>query len=309
MIINVNETNAISAELKAIVRKSLPKRDQAVYFESLRPKSRGTTVLPIDRIYDPFKVNELGDKGAFVDIAYVTGRNPGKKLGDVASDVVGRIQFTKNEMGRIAIRGGNRDDEQKFTFMFLTNHNANNHKKDWFVATEMKQPCFKFIEPGVSASVAIEKERDMRKAGAVIDEMEPAKLREFAAGLDFKNINKFTTDDEIRLQLIRISKTEGGAAKILGLDKDVNVKMKSVLKDAEKLKIIERDAALNSFVWSDSKDLICLVPPGKNLYDFMVGYFLDKGAKSYETIQQLVVREKESGKKEKPDKEPVVKNK
>ncbi len=226
-------------------------------------------------------------------------------------DVVGRIQFVKADLGRIAIRGGNRDDEQKFTFMYLTNQNANNSKKDWYVASEMKQPCFKFIEPGVSATVAIEKERAIRQAGAVIDEMEPSKLREFAAGLDFKGVNKFTSDDEIRLQLIAITKKEGGAEKILGLDKDVNVKMKSVLKDAEKFNIIERDAALNSFVWSDSKDLICLVPPGKNLYSFMVDYFLNKGSKSYEMIVQMVERAKEKPDKkeepEKPIKEPAKK--
>lgn len=307
----VNKVNILSPELKARIKAALPKQGQVVYFESLRPKARGTTAVSIDRIFDPWHgKNDDGEfVGDYVDIAYITGRNPGKGAGEKPTDTYGRIQFrNRPDGGRIAIRGGNRGDELMFEYLFLTNQNQSNSlgKAPWFVASEMRQPCFRTVQKSLDATQIVEKKRAIRQAGQIIDEMPDEKLREFAIGLDFKGINKFSSPDEIRVQLLKMADSDGGAERILGLDKNVTVKMKVCMKDAERYSVIKRDSALGFFVWGNSGEPICVVPPGKNLFEFTINYFLtDKGKISYDMIKTLVEQEKEREVVQKKVEEPV----
>ena len=286
---DVNKWNNLSEKLRQVVREALPKQGQVLYFESLRPNGRGTTVLPKDRIFDPY----AGENGEYVDIAYITGSQPGSNNGkEQDPNVYGRIQFRKSEGGTIPIRGGNRQDELKFTYLFLTNQNRTNKGQPWFVDPIGRKSCFRLVKASQDADAVIETERKIRMAGDKIDEMPDSRLREYAIGLDMKGITKFSSPNEIRVKLIKMTKTREGAERVMGLDKDVNIMIKNVLKAAEALNVVKRDTALGCFLWANGGDVICTVPPGKNAYQFMTEYFqTPKGSEVYKVISAMVDRE------------------
>jgi hypothetical protein len=283
--------NEISPELAAIVNEARPKKDQTIWFESVRPKSRGTTVLPHDRIYDP----GIED---FVDIAYITGTTPAKGPGGTAKENIGRIQFTRNDFGRMGIRGGSKKDDILFTFLFLTNQNATNQGKPWFV--EGNNLVFKQDEPKKRSADSIAFDRQVRQAMDSIDMMDRGKLIEIASGLDMDWVNDSTADDEIIRVLYDISKKNPG--KVLGLDKDVSLKMKSDVKDAERLGVIKKNDELQMWVWPESQERICSYQEGMSPADSMVAYFKGTGSKTYQYILQLNDREKDLRQKKKDNK-------
>jgi hypothetical protein len=280
--------NTISDQLKEIIRKRLPATGQTVYFQSIRPNAAGTTVVPKDRIFDPF-AND--GKGEYVDIAYVTGHNPN-------GPILGRIQFRKADGGRIAITGGNRSHENLFVYLYLTNQRIGSNKEPWYVATEGRSKIFSMDEPAQTAKQKLEFKRRVRWAGEIIDKMGDNTLRDFASGLDMKGINQFSDPDEIRLKLEGIA--EKDPDKIITLDRDLTIPAKVLVKEAEKLGVIQKDSQLQQYVWPDSGELICVAPPGKDLRDTLVTFLLSiKGIETHKMLQALV-----DGKKE--QKKPVV---
>ena len=276
-----------------------------MYFESLRRTSRGTTVLSKDTIYDPFAKNENGGHGKYIDIAYIVGRRPTVDSNGREQDPneFGRIQFRKKQDGgQILIRGGNKRDELLFDFLFLTNQSQSNVGKEWFIPNEMRGPCFRFVQKHMDATAELEKDRKYRLAADRIDAMPDSKLREFAEGLDLKGVNKHTSEDEIRVKLLKLAKAEGGPDKILSIDKDITFHVKVKLKEAEKLGIVARDNQINSLVWADSGEPIVNIPPNKNVYEFLTAYFVGKGSKVFEMIGTLVDRKNELKKAEEANK-------
>jgi hypothetical protein len=281
--------NQISPELLAEVRQFLPKKGQTIYFESVRPKARGTTVLPHDRIYDPYKKE-------YVDIAYVTGNAPGK------GETVGRIQFSKLAGGRLQITAGNKDHENKFIYMYLCNFRAENvsdpktkEPAPWFVASEGRQPVFKLPSAKLTAQDKIRIDREIRYAKNAIDEMGESELRQFALGLDMKGINQHSDPDEIRVQLFKIAESgEGrGAEKIKRLHTDSNLKANILIKEALKAQVLVFNAPLKVWEWADGGEAICVVPDGKKPNDAMITYLLsNKGSKVYEHISTLLEAKK-----------------
>jgi hypothetical protein len=266
----------------------------------VRPKARGTTVFPIDRIFDPYVKNEEGESvGDYVDIAYVTGTKPATAK-EKATDIIGRIQFTYTSDGRIGIRGGNRTDELLFQFLYLTNQNRNTTGKAWSVPGSGKKPLFFIVEPSKTAKDKNDFRRKVRMAGEAIDKMPDSKLRDFAIGLDMKSINTFSGVEEIKDQLYKVA--EKDPDKIIGLDKDASLKIKIDIKEAEKLGVIERDTNLGMMVWPDTKEPICTIPPGKDMYTVLTAYFLGKGSEAYSIIKQLVEKKQEAQKAGKAEK-------
>ncbi len=298
---NVNLVNNLSPGLRKLVKDAMPKNGQTFWFVSVRPNARGTTVLPYDRIFDPFG-GEDGN-GDYIDIAYIIGRDPGKGPNGRPQDNLGRIQFTKASAGRIGVRGGDKDGELKFEFMYLTNQLRNNAPtkedpdgKQWFVPG--KQQVFYMQEPEKTAAQKLEDNRKIRQAGAAIDDMPESKLRDFASGLDMTGITKFSSDDEIRVKLLQMANTVQGATRVLSLDKDTNLTMKIQVKSAEKLNIISFDQALSSWIWVDGQDTICVVPPGKTKYDPLVVFLLStKGSSTLKLLTQILNKESQEEKK------------
>ncbi len=297
--INLKKVNVLSEKLEQEVKRAMPKPGQMIWFTSVRPNARGTTVLPYDRIFDPYAPNTEGTEGDYVDIAYITGRDPGKGPGGLPKDILGRIQFNKPADGRIGIRGGDRAGEQMFKFLYLTNQLRNNQPtqanpegKGWFVPGK-QAVCF-MEEPDKTADQKIEDARKIRNAGQAIDDMSDSKLRDFAAGLDMKGITSGSTSNEIRVKLLAIANTVQGAERVLSLDKDASLKVKIDVKEAEKLKIIRRNSELRTWNWVDGDEVICVIPPGKKDYDPIIAFFLGKGSESYRLVKQLADKERKS---------------
>jgi hypothetical protein len=292
-VTTVVKYNQISPQLLAEVKQYLPKKGQTIYFESVRPKARGTTVLSHDRIYDPYKQE-------FVDIAYVTGNAPGK------GETIGRIQFNKLGGGRLPITAGNKDHENKFIYMYLCNFRAENatdpktkEPAPWFVASEGRQAVFKLPSAKLTAQEKIKIDREIRFAKQAVDEMGENELRQFALGLDMKGINQHSDPDEIRIQLFKIAESgEGrGAEKIRKLHSDSNLKANILIKEADKAKVIVYNSPLKQWEWTDGGEAICIVPDGRKPYDAMITYLLSsKGLKVYDMISTLV--EARKGQKE-----------
>lgn len=277
------KVNGISEELANLVKAAMPKPGQVVWFESIRPKARGATVLPYDRIFDP----NLGESGEYVDIAYITGREPAKGPGGTPKEIHGRIQFTRLNHGRIGIVGGNKQDEQMFFYLFLTNYNTTNVDKPWFIPG--KNPVFRQDATARREEEQIEFDRKVRQAQDAIDKMTPTKLREIASGLDLK-FAKGSKGNETSViaALYKIAKTN--PSKILGIDKDVSIKMKSDVRRAEKLGLIKYDPALKIWMWPETGDKICTLNPTKSAVDSMVAYFLSSGGKTYTFLLDQIER-------------------
>lgn len=300
--------NELSQTLLDRVKVFLPKKGQTVYFESIRPKARGTSVLPFDRIWDPHK-NE--GKGDFVDIAYLTGwTNPKPK--EPSLPVFGKIQFTKDGFGRIAITGGNRDHENMFTFMFLTNQRTQNVGTPWYVNKQGSHGIFKLLEPKKSAIDQMEVERSIYSAMGAIDLLSGIKLREIALGMDLKGITEHSDEEEIRLELIKIAKKPDGrgAEKILNLENDERVKAKALIKHASRLQLIQRDDALRVWIWPDTLETICVIPEGTKGEDALVSFLVDnhiKGTAIYRHLKELVNNMKKTVEDERIPPAPEVK--
>lgn len=303
--------NDLSSALAAEVRKFLPKKGQVIYFESIRPKARGTSVLPYDRIHDPYK--GANGEGDFVDIAYITGYTS-PKPGEPSMPVFagGRnIQFTRDMGGRIAIHGGNRDHENLFMFLYLTNQRTQNSGAKWFVSAQGRHGIFKMVEPKKTAADQMKIKRDITKAMQVIDNLAGIKLREIALGLDLKGITEHSDEDEIRLQLAKIAeKPDGnGAAKIINLENDEHVKAKTLIKHATRLGLIVRDDVLRIWVSPDTGDQICTIPPNMKADDALVTFFVDnkvKGGDWYRHLSQQVQSLRKKDEEIKPAPEPEV---
>lgn len=291
MSATTKKVNELSEKLLEIVREAMPKKGQTIWFESVRPKARGTTVVPYDRIFDPF----AGPAGEFVDIAYITGTEPAKGPGGTPKDLIGRIQFTRADFGRMGLRSESKSDQLLFQYMFLTNQNVSNRDKPWYV--EGKPSVFKQDEPRRRAADAIEFDRKVRQAMDAIDRMEKAQLLEIASGLDMDWVNEHTDESEIISLLYDIAKKN--PARVLGLDKDVTLKMKADVKLAEKLGIIKRNDQLQMWVWPESGEKICIYQPDKDTATSMVAYFMGTGSKTYQYIRNMIDAEIESKKQSK----------
>jgi len=305
---NVNSRvvyNKISDKLREEVRKALPKRGQTIWFKSVRPKGRGSTVLNTDRIFDPW-ARDLGNgkfEGEFIDIAYIVGQAPGK------GDQFGRIQFTRGQGNVLPIKGGNLADERLFQYLFLCNSLKNNGKKvngqyvcPWFVENSGRRFVCQMQEPAVSAKEKNDRRRKIRQAGEVIDLMGPVELFDFALGLDMKGINKFSDEEEVRARLGDIA--EKDPDKILRLNSDIGVKLNIMIKNAEQFGVVTHNKGLGVYEWPDTGEVICMTPPGKGPREALTAYLLsDKGAETLRFIQGLVNAKKEEAKEEpKPEK-------
>lgn len=278
--------NKLSPELAKIVNEARPKRGQIVYFQSLRPQAGGTSVRNIDRIFDPWAKNPDDDKlkGDFVDIAYVTGQTPARG-GMPAMHNYGRIQFTKSAGNMLGLSSNNKGEETLFTYLFLCNSNKLNMDKPWYAPSENQQPLFEMQLPEMDAKSKNDLRRRVRLAGDKIDNMPESKLRDFAISLDMPGINEFSGMEEVRNQLYLIS--EKNPDKIMNMDKDVNLAMKLVIREALKYGIWEEDKALKLFVWPETKDPVFLMTPGQDLYAETIKYLLGNGVDTLSMVQTL----------------------
>lgn len=307
----MEEINVLSPELMKIVNDARPKKGQVIYFESLRPQAGGTSVKNPDRIYDPFWKNEDGTKGRYADIGFVLGQLPAQ--GNLpARHNFGRIQFTKSAGNMMPTSGNNRADDNLFLYMFLTNWNKANIKKDWYAPSDGQMPLFTQQAPAVSAKEANEYRRLVRLAGEKIDNTPNSKLLDLALALDMKDINEFSDLEEIRNKLYLIVEGDpkrnikGNPDKVLNMDKDVNLNMKLFIKEALKYNIWVEDRALRLFIWPDTQDPVFVMAPGQDLYAECIKFLMSSGGqRTHSLVSGLIEKAKAKEKKKKSYVEPT----
>lgn len=287
----MSSVNNYSAELRSAITKARPQKGQKFWFTSMKPGARGTTVLPYDTIWDPWVKDSSGkDIGAMIDIAYLTSSQPvwgDNRVGSLKEiKNLGRIQFQKPSGGRLAITGGDPQSERLFEFMYLTGQVQNTQDKDWYAPRPGRSFVCKMQEPDKTDTQKLEFNRKVWQAGQLIDEMGESKLREFASGLEMPKYNKFTSPDSIKVYLVGIAGSNPD--KVLMLDKDENLKIRTLVKAALKHGIIVHDSQIGVYKWPESGDRICLIPPGEKPLAAIANYLLGDGKKAKDYISKLV---------------------
>lgn len=295
--------NNISPELAKKVNEARPKPGQTIYFNSLRPKAGGTTILPRDRIWDPYIKDEKGkDKGDWVDIAYITGQLPATGALP-ARHQFGTIQFRRISYNVIGVSGNNKADSVLFMYLFLTNYNKANIGKPWYAPSDGQGSYFEMVVPEKTAEEQNKFRRKRRQAEEKIDNMPDSKLLDFSLALELQGITEFSKMEEIRNKLYAIA--DKNPERIQNMDKDVNMNMKLLIKEAIKFKIWEEDKAKQLFLWADTKDYVFLMSPGQDLYAKTIEYLKSAGQDTYTLVKELIekAKTKESKKKGSGDKE------
>jgi len=299
----MSSVNNFSPQLREAINKARPKRDQTFWFVSKKPGRRGTTVLPFDTIWDPWAVeNEDGSfEGRMVDIAYLTSSVPAWGLNKVGSlkDItnLGRIHFAKLDGGRLPIIGGNPTHERLFDFLFLTSQVENTKTKEWYAPKAGRSPACYMQEPDKTDDEKLDFNRKVRAAGDLIDSMPEGKLRELAIGLEMPKYNKFTSVGSIKVYLLGIANSKPD--KIMTLDKDESLKIKTLVKAALKHGIIVQNSQLGVYEWPENGDRICVIPPGEKAINAITNYLLGKGSKTREYISNLVAAKEDDSEKNK----------
>ncbi len=285
----MEKINVLSTKLMQIVNDARPKKGQVIYFESLRPQGGGTSVRNVDRIFDPYVENEDGSMGAYTDIGYVIGQLPA--MGNLpARHNFGRIQFSRSTGNTIDISGQNRGDDSLFLFLFLTNQNVMNKGKDWYAPSDGQAILFGMRTPHKGAEDRNAFRRKVRAAGEKIDLTPNEKLLDLALALEMKGINQFSKMEEIKDKLYEIA--EKNPDRVIGMDKDINLNMKLVIKEAMKYNIMYEDKALRLFVWADTKEAVFAVTPGQDLYNAAIKYFQGSGDETYKLLRSLIEKAK-----------------
>lgn len=295
MDVKIEDINKLSDRLREIVNKAKPQRGQTTYFRSIRPNSRGTSVIPMDLIYDPWGGPD--GKGAEVTIAYISGVSAPKELGEKPTPILGRIQFRKMDNGNsIAIRGGNSSDEKLFQYLFLTNQNLLTRNKSildalglsedesWYIPNT-KGPAFTMDLPAKKAEDVLELERDYRDATRIIDEMPDDHLEMFAVGLGLTGIRKGATPDEIRVAMIQ-QVARKNPRTIITLHDNDTVKVRILIDRAQRKGIIKKTQ--NDWVMLDTDKSICFIPPATNPDEILRDYLLSpKGKETREFLDDV----------------------
>lgn len=292
----MEKINVLSPQLTKIVNEARPKHGQVIYFESLRPQGGGTSVRNIDRIFDPYVENEDGTHGAYTDIGFVIGQLPATGT-TPARHNFGRIQFSKSTDNIIPVSGANRGDDTLFQYLFLTNWNKSNQGKPWYSPTDGQMPLFNQMKPAMKAKDENAFRRNVMSAVAKIEDMTNEKLVDLAVALDMRNINKFSDMEEIKNQLFKIA--DKNPERIMGMDKDINLNMKLLIKEALKYNIWEEDRALKLFVWKDTQEPVFATTPGSDLYSSAIKFFQGSGDGTHSLLRNLVdkAKKKEQAKK------------
>lgn len=286
------EYNRISNTLK----KTIPtlKKGQKLVFELLGiyyDEKLKRVIIPnsvrissTDRIWDPGDKKD-GSDARWVDIAFVTGQRPG--VNGKTEYVFGELRFTRTGNGRITIIGGNKRDEQMLLFLWLTNYNASNKDKDYHVPLAPEGYKFKVLDPKTDAQKSVKKDKAIRAAKDVLDDMDSAQLLEIARGLQLARVNQFSDEEEILAELYKFA--ESDPELILRADQDVGIKLVAFIQTCVDKGVIGYDGGSASWRWSGSNEAICPSVPGKSpevsFKDFLIS---EAGSEVLKTLEQYV---------------------
>ena len=181
--------------------------------------------------------------------------------------------------------GNTKSDEELYVYLYLTNYNDNNSLNETYTRPSSGSR-FKMVDAAKSDKQRLGFERKVRLAGSQIDKMDDTRLRVVAKGLSLKNIGKYTDVDTIRMRLIDLSKKSEWVDRILKLDDDVAIEIIAIIKDAEDANLIYSDTIAARWIWTDTKDKICGIVPGKSPEIALKDFFISEaGSESLDMIQ------------------------
>ena len=261
------------------------------------PKSH--TVHPTDRIYDPWhkwigpekptkeEKDDLNNyEGDYIQIAYIVSERPAPHDSNRESVIeLGDVKFTRELLGSIEHRAGNRATEEMAKFLFFSNQNWSNIGKPWFVAPK-GGTFYKYMQPNEVAKNKISALKTVDQATEAVMRFSDAELETYRRGLYPSNWQEKTLDD-VRLKLREIAQSD--PQKILNLDKSLDVRINADITRYEEAGLIEYQIHNKTWVWGKDKEKIVTNRPGETKFVTLKKFFQKpEGIKTLELLEKMI---------------------
>lgn len=172
----------------------------------------------------------------------------------------GQIKFIKSDQGKFVLLADRTDHVDIYYYMELTNYNAtsvNPSRMD----PQGRQPMFKRIRPDEKAGNKLEKDRMVRRAKEAIDIASFTELIELS--VRFRQPTSSEAEQDIMRELL-YGIAEDKPEKIINSLSDEAFIIKTLIKEAEELKVIVWSSEENKWFWTETQHAICSGTPGIN---------------------------------------------
>jgi hypothetical protein len=248
---------------------------------TLVPNSKN--VLSQDVIFDPYLDGGSNVTIECVDRKVTTGRDSQKEY----NTIFRRIVFGKQEGGTKVLNGKNRKDMAMFKYLYMSNYNAANKDKEWFIAP-IGGCTYEFVLPEKSSADKVETAKSIHIAEGVVLGLSDKDLRVACEALGNSKVDKFKYspnmhEAQMRESLLAFAKTH--PSRVTTLDKDLNLEVRRAIREAKKAGVISYDLTRKEVVYTDSGNRICIIEDGKDAETTLVGYFItQKGRQTLKTI-------------------------
>ena len=241
-------------------------------------------ILPQDVIYDPFTDSE-------VEIECHDRTLPNGQV------ILKKIMFRKDEAGKKLLNGSKKGDKSLFEYLWLSNYNAANRDKEWFI--EPKGGCkYTFLEPEKSSQEKLDVLKMQHKAQEVVFNLSDKDIKIVCEALANSQADKFNYNPKMLESQMReslIDFANRNPSRVITLDKELNLEVRNAIRAAKDAGIISYDVKKQEIVWTDTGNRITIIEPGKDAETTLVGYFVTKkGSEVLKTI--LANLQKKEGK-------------
>ena len=195
-----------------------------------------------DRVFDP-KRND------YVDIAAI------KTIGIGDKPAFAEIKFTKQNRGKLILKGSVPVEKEVFEYLSISNANASNPNRDTSV-----RPLYELVNPAAEAKSKRQTRSLRREAMNVAAELSGSEVREFVSSL-----GKDETRDLSVLRDELETLAEATPKDFIKLSKNSNKSYAANIKRAIDKKIISFDRETNTFTWAATDETIVQVPRSSKL--------------------------------------------
>jgi hypothetical protein len=193
--------------------------------------------------------------------------------------VLGDILFERQSAGEI-VYSGNKSDEARAMFLFFSNGNESNIGKAWHMPPRGSY-TYELKSKKTDAKVGVESQRQIMKALEVVDSFTKEQLHKYKMGMFPQDYNH-TSDDEVRLKLMKEARENPG--RILMLDKDGDIEMNALITELEQIGLIVYTE--KAWLWpGDDRKVLCGIKAGQKKLEALKLY-LTKG-KGVDILEQL----------------------
>lgn len=226
-------------------------------------------VLPIDRVSLP----EVGE----VDVYFVDRVLPTAPDSTKESQInLGTLAFTKMRQGQIVCNGKNPRERYMYLFLRINNLCQNNMKDEHWIAPD--GGCtYKLLDNKATAKDKLKNSRLVAEATLMLDTLDRRHLLFIADGF-LVPYEKTWSDEEVKAYIVEhVLPTKSDL--VLKMDKDQATAMYALARYAEREQLIELDRGVNQWVFTDTKERICLVSDMNKPYDSIKDFFVSPQGK------------------------------